>query len=636
VTETFRSRDLRLRRAGVAAAVALSAALAASTSLRADEAAAAYVGAASCVKCHAAQHERWRTSAHALSVRDASGESVPPDVARGGVVAHAPGRTEFSRDAKRFVAKIPFDDGKPAAATVDYVVGLRRLTMLVTRLPDGRCQVLPSMREEPGGVWFDYTQLLFGPVGSAATTPAPIVKPDEPSFWTGPDRSFDARCARCHVSGYETRPTPVGARGARSSWRALGVDCEACHGPASRHVASWRDAAPGAAPSPLAKLGSLPRERALDVCLACHLEAEPVDGAFRPGDDLLEHVDPTLLDDAVRVDATGRPLELVYEGTSFLASTCATKGRLVCADCHDVHGSASRSALVVPSARAAERCGKCHAQIVGDAAKHSRHAAPAGVTCVDCHMPLVTIERGHGAVHDHTIGTPRPAADGRDACSWCHQGGRGAPADASFLDAAKLDAAFRERWPNAKPRPAWRDAIDAGREGRPDAGAALRALAKDAAAPRVVRASAARLLGRVGGDAASELVYLASDRDQLVRRWALKGLASVESDDADRALMSALSDPSLAVRTTAARAALEGFRRVQANETLLAAAIPVLEEDARAVPEDHLRWFRLGSAKRIAGDDRGALAAFERKLQLDPAAKLVREAVDAIRKRLAK
>jgi len=623
-------------RAFGAAAAVVVAAIVASAITRADEPAATFVGAAACVKCHAAQNERWKTSAHALSVRDATAESVPPEVARGGAVAHAPGTTEFSRDVRRFAAKVPFDDGKPAAATVDYVVGLRRLTMLVTRLPDGRCQVLPSMREEPGGVWFDYTQLLFGPTGSAATTPAPIVRPGEPSFWTGPDRSFDARCARCHVSGYETKPTPDGARGARSSWRALGVDCEACHGPASRHVASWRDAAPGAAPSPLAKLGSLPRERALDVCLACHLEAEPVDQAFRPGDDLLDHVDPTLLDDAVRVDATGRPLELVYEGTSFLASTCATKGRLLCTDCHDVHGSASRSALVVPSARAAERCGKCHAEIVGDAAKHSRHKPGDGVTCVGCHMPLVTIERGHGAVHDHTIGVPRPATDGRDACSWCHQGGRGAPADASFIDSAKLDAAFRERWPDAKPRPTWRDAIAAGREGRPDAGAALRALAKDAAAPRVVRASAARLLGRVGGDAASELVFLASDRDPLVRRWALKGLASVEGDDADRALLAALSDPSPAVRTTAARAALEGFRRVQANDALLAAALPVLEDDARAVPEDHLRWFRLGSARRIAGDDRGALAAFERKLQLDPAAKLVREAVEEMRKRLAK
>jgi cytochrome c-type biogenesis protein CcmH/NrfG len=62
----------------------------------------------------------------------------------------------------------------------------------------------------------------------------------------------------------------------------------------------------------------------------------------------------------------------------------------------------------------------------------------------------------------------------------------------------------------------------------------------------------------------------------------------------------------------------------------------VLEEDARAVPEDHMRWFRLGSAKRIAGDDRGALLAYERKLQLDPAAALVRKAVEQLRRSLGR
>jgi len=624
------------RRAGVAGAILVAAAVAASTASSADDAPATYAGSAACVKCHAAEFEKWRTSAHALSVRAATPETAPPEVVRGAAVVHAPGRTEFARDGKRLVANVPFDDGKNAPATVDFVVGLRRLTMLVTRLPDGRNQVLPSMREEPGGVWFDYTHLLFGPTGSAAATPAPVVKPGEPSYWTGPDRSFDARCARCHVSGYETRPAPAGARGARSSWRALGVDCETCHGPASRHVASWRDAAPGAPAEPLAKLSALPAARALDVCLACHLEAEPLDATFRIGDDLLDHADPTLLDDAVRVDATGRPLELVYEGASFLASTCAAAGKLRCLDCHDAHGSPLRGALVAPAAKSSALCAKCHGDVVAEKTKHSRHAASSSVACVDCHMPLVTIERGHGAVHDHTIGTPRPAKDGRDACSHCHQEGRGAPPDAPHLDAARIESSFQELWPNAKERPVWAAALAAGREGRADAAASLRALAKDASAPRIVRASAARLLGRVGGDAAGELQFLASDRDSLVRRWALKGLASVESDDADRALLSALADPSRAVRVAAARASLEGFRRVQANDRLLAAAIPVLEEDALAVPEDHLRWFRLGSAKRIAGDDRGALDAFERKLQLDPAARLVRDVVEDLRRRLAK
>ena len=629
-------RVARCRRVGAALAVAAAASLAVATASRAADA-PRFVGAESCRKCHSDEYARWSASSHALGTRPATPESLPPEVVRGGAVQHAPGATTFSRQGAKFVAAVPFDDGKVAPATVDYVVGLRRLRMLVTRLPDGRHQVLPAMREEPGGVWFDYTHLLFGKDGAAVTSPVPVVKPGEPSFWTGPDRSFDARCARCHTSGYEARPTPEGARGARSSWRALGVDCEQCHGPAGAHVEHWGGAEKPTGPDPMPRLASLPRERALDVCLSCHLEAEPVTPGFAPGDDALERAEPTLLDDDVRLDATGRPLELVYEGASFLASTCANAAHLRCTDCHDAHGAANRNALVSLPERANGLCARCHADVVTDAPAHTRHKASGSAgLCVNCHMPLVTIERGHGAVHDHTMGTPRPGKDGRDACSWCHLGGRGAPADSPRMDAARLAASFREWWPDAERRPEWAAAIAAGRAGKESGGDALRALADGRDTPRIVRASAARLLGRCGGDAAEELAFLASDRDPLVRRGALAGLAGVQGDDADRALYLALSDTSPAVRTAAARAALAGFTRVQADARLLAAVIPVLEEDARAVPEDHLRWFRLGCAKQIAGDDRGALLAFERKLQLDPAASLVRGAVEELRRRLAR
>jgi predicted CXXCH cytochrome family protein len=616
------------------AAAVVSAALAAASVGRAGEE-ASFLGADACRRCHAAEFEKWRTSAHALSAREATGGVVPAEVARGDLVQHAPGSTEFGRRGARFTATAAFDDGVASPATIDYVVGLRRLTMLVTRLPDGRCQVLPPMREEPQGPWFDYTALLFGSEGSAAEAPAPSVAPGEPSFWTGPDRSFDARCARCHTSGYEVRPTPPGERGARSSWRTLGVDCEGCHGPGGRHVAFWRGPHEDDATDPMPDLAALPRERGLDTCFACHLEGEPLDAGYAPGGDLFDHVEPTLLDNTVRVDSTGRPLELVYEGTSFLASTCATQGRLSCRDCHDVHGSANPGALLVPASKSASLCGRCHADVVADAKRHTRHP-DANLACVHCHLPPVSIERGHGAVHDHTLGTPRPSPTGRDACTWCHQGGRGAPQDASWIDSARLDEEFRARWPTAKSRPAWAAAIAAGRARRAEAGPALAALAVDPKTPRIVRASAARLLGRTGDAGARELPFLASDRDPLIRRAALAALALREDEDANRALRAGLDDPSPSVRVAAARAALEGFRRVKADPDLLAAALPVLEADAVAVPDDHLRWFRLGSARLLAGDDRGALAAFERKLQLDPAARRVRETVETLRRRLTK
>jgi hypothetical protein len=85
------------------------------------------------------------------------------------------------------------------------------------------------------------------------------------------------------------------------------------------------------------------------------------------------------------------------------------------------------------------------------------------------------------------------------------------------------------------------------------------------------------------------------------------------------------------VRQRAARAALEGWTRVQRDPALLAAALPVLLADAEAVPDDDLRWFWLGAARSLAGDRKGAIEAYERQVALDPFASNVREMLERLR-----
>ena len=189
-------------------------------------------------------------------------------------------------------------------------------------------------------------------------------------------------------------------------------------------------------------------------------------------------------------------------------------------------------------------------------------------------MPKVAVERGHGAVTDHTIGIPDPVGlpgvrAARDACTGCHTGARGYPAGAPPLDAARLAKAFAGWWPRATPRPAWSKALASARRGDATAWAALERLARDTTAPRLVRASATSLLGRVPGGDPATLLEAAKHADSLVRRAAVSALASIRSEEADAALLAALSDPSAAVRARAARAAIDGWERVQANAALL-------------------------------------------------------------------
>ena len=627
--------DRRLLAAGAVVAVAVAIA---SAPRRADAGdAAPPVAAARCAPCHAAAHAAWAPSNHARSTRGLT----PADL---GIADGATLRVEHDGHVSTFSAargavtlETAGPDGKPARYEVPWVVGPRRVEMFVGPVPSGAVQVMPVMREVPTGRWFDWTHLVFGgPLVGGRAGPAPVVAPGDETWWTGPVRSFDARCARCHVSGREpVAPSPDGT-GPRSRWRALGVDCEACHGDGDAHVAFWRRSRPDpAAKDPIVRWRDLDRDASLSACLACHLEGEVVARGMAPGRDVLEHVDPTLIDDPERLDAHARPMELVYEGLSLLSSRCAERGGLTCLDCHASHGS-PHGALLVRPVVGDGLCARCHRAEAGAPAAHSHHAAGgAGARCVACHLPPVPVERGHGVVTDHTIGVPRVPAPGevaaRDACTGCHEGGRGFPAGAPAVVADRLRAAYAAWWPSAATRRGWPDAFLAQRQGAPHAAAALTDVLYDTSVPRVVRASAAAALGRLEATPEAPLLDAVADEDPWVRAAAASALARVRSPAADAALTAALADASPLVRARAAKAALEGWTRVSGDAALRRAALPVLRAQAEAVPDDDLRWFRLGAACELDGDAAGAVAAYARQVALDPFAGAVRERLARLR-----
>ncbi|MEN8151318.1 MAG: cytochrome c3 family protein, partial [Planctomycetota bacterium] len=590
-----------------------------------------YRGAESCRPCHAKEYAEWLNSAHAKSTRRATAETLPKEIVAGGEIAHGPNTSRFRREGDTFYIETMGPDGELASYPITHVVGPVRMHMYLTRMDNGRLQVLPILKDLPANEFFDYTDLIFG-VPGAEHMNAPRVNPGEPSFWTGPIRAYDATCGRCHTSGRGTVIEMDDGSGPRIEWGPLPIDCEACHGPCADHNEYWekpRDVLTG---EPLLSYWDMDRHTQQSMCLWCHMEGEVISGDWRPGDDVFEFITPTLLNEPERLDAAGRPRELVYDGLPFLFSRCAEEGGLTCISCHDAHGSPHGSDLLTPTERTFTLCQKCHQTIAANAGAHSHHdMAKSGGRCVSCHMPFLSIERGHGHVRDHTIGSPHPDLPGTeaatDACTWCHTGGRGAPDDAPKLEPEAIRKAFTEWYPGAKPRPGWVAAIAAGRERSGDAALPLAAAARDRRNPRLVRASAAKLLARYPAEAELYIIDLLSDEDSLVRRSAAWALSSVRTADADAALESALEDPSLAVRGAAARAALFGWTRVQANRDLLLAILPVLEEETRMRPRDDQRWFRLGAARQIAGDAKGAIEAYERKLALDPYAANVRRAV---------
>ncbi len=603
-----------------------------------------YVGSTTCVACHRDQHARWSESNHAHALMEAVEDTMPPAVVAGEAVTHAPGRTQFRREDGRYLAETVGPDGKPFPYHLSHIVGrtrVRMVRMLIATLPDGRMQVLPSMLApailDPTGTWVDYTYLLFGAGGTNWDT-APIVKPGAPSFWTRPVRSWDTRCARCHVSGWQfQRPDETGLA-ARSTFRALGVDCEQCHGPGSAHVTHHEANKPGV--DPILRFASLSHSQMVSMCLQCHMNGEVVSPHFRPGDDIFEFRDPTLLVDPEKLDSSGRQLELVHDGVPYSVSRCVSEGKLTCITCHNPHGSDNPSQLRRPP-EDDSLCSTCHGAIAQDLRAHTHHDPKGtGSRCVNCHMPFLRVERGHGVVADHSISTPRMDLKGdrnaHTACTWCHEGELMAPAGAPKLGAPELKAAHADWFGSKADAKPWMQAIGAARLKEKGAHAGLVKILEDTSLPRVVRASAVELLGRYAKEAPLAILVHAQDKDSLVRRRAVRAMASLEGEAVDEALLRATKDASAAVRVAAARAALQGWKRVQKNKVLREAILPILEANAKDGPEDGRRWFLLGAARKIHGDDEGVLAAYERVLELDPSEDNLRREVERLKKRLGR
>jgi tetratricopeptide (TPR) repeat protein len=578
-----------------------------------------YVGRSACAPCHEREMKLFEGSRHDLAMQPANASTVLGDFSGATFEHFGVKSTFFRRDGKYFV-NTEGPDGALADYEIAFTFGVFPLQQYLIAFPGGRYQALSVSwdarpKSDGGQRWFHLYPDEAIPAGDIL-------------HWTGPALNWNFMCAECHSTNL------------RKGWRAdelrydttyseIDVSCEACHGPASAHVA-WAqsahandDASDAIARGLVVNLRSVPIQWVIDpstgvakpdrppdalteveLCARCHSRRGSITEEYVPGRPLLDTHRLELLDQGLYFP-DGQQQDEVYEYGSFLQSRMYMAG-VSCGNCHDPH--TARIAGAPDNA-----CARCHSPERFATPEHHHHeAGTPGASCVECHMPTrnyMVID----ARRDHALRVPRPDLSVKlgtpNACNACH-----ADKNARWASAAIEGWFPAGRWTT----PHYGEAFDAARRGLPDADLALAALEADVAQPGIVRATAVELLGACLSSATVPAIGRAlADREGQVRTAALHALVLFEPEQRVRLGFPLLSDPLRGVRIEAASAlADEAHLFSPEQRRVFDAALAEYRAAQLANADRPEAYSNLGAIAARLGDRETAQQAYEQGLRV--------------------
>ncbi|MFV3413455.1 tetratricopeptide repeat protein [Pseudomonas nitroreducens] len=527
------------------------------------------VDESTCSGCHQTQLKDWQGSHHQQAMRPATEGNVLGDFEN----VTFKGETETSRFFRKdgeYWVNTPGADGKPADFKVAYTFGFEPLQQYLLEYPGGRLQALGVAWDSRKHQWF---QLM----------PGQRIDFKDELHWTRPAQNANFMCIECHTTGFK-RNYDAKTDSFASHWNSLGVGCQACHGPASKHL-EWahkpdRNAAKGFE----VPLQNASQSTVVETCARCHARRTPLADGYQNQHRFMDDYLPSALTREL-YEIDGKIKGEVFEWGAFTQSKMFAKG-VQCTDCHNPHSGE----LKAPGNGVCLQCHNTSAkpvrpQIDGkglqaknyDSPEHTHHPpGTPGAQCTSCHMPgryyrVNDYRHDHGftlpdPVHARRIGTP-------DACQACHRD----------MPAKQLGARFREWFaselpakPNASsnPAPRYDDTLWKARNGKPGASRALHLLLADANLPAIRRATLLAELPSYPSPRSAELATLAlKDADPLVRHSAIQALSALAAPQQQLPLLAPLlGDPIRAVRSAAA------WQLAQLPPQLLAAIQPELSK----------------------------------------------------------
>jgi predicted CXXCH cytochrome family protein len=526
----------------------------------------------------------------------------------------------FKRDGK-FMVRTDGPDGRLADFEIKYTFGVWPLQQYLIEFPGGRYQAL--------GISWDAREKSQGGQRWFHLYPGEKIDHKDPLHWTGLYQNWNLQCAACHSTNLKKGYDAAG-NSYNTTFSEINVACEACHGPASRHL-EWAGKArspyaPGtdkgllalksrwseawkfpAADARTAQRDQPAADALMNVCAACHARRSTITESGDAGAPL-EDTHRLAPITQPNYHADGQQRDEVYIWGSFLQSKMFQRG-VTCMDCHEPHSLKLR-------AEGNALCARCHNAAVFDSEKHHFHRpGTKGSQCVECHMPARTYMVVDPR-RDHSIRVPRPdlslSLGTPNACTGCHTDRK-----------AEWAAAAMDRWHGKS----WRErrhygtALHAGATQGAKALPALLALAEDATAAPIVKATAATLAGpHIRQQSLPAVRKLLANYDPAMRIAALGLIERFEPAVRVQAAAPLLTDPVRGVRVEAARVLadvgddqLAADRRSE-RERATNEYVASLQQDADW-PTANANLGNLRLRQRRPDE---AIAAYERALFLDP------------------
>ena len=215
------------------------------------------------------------------------------------------------------------------------------------------------------------------------------------------------KCRECHEDSMQTFGHTKHAQAFRRGTRPPGGECEACHGPMSKHVEDQEADV---------SFSAMTAAQQSAACLQCH------DGGSRFGwkSGPHQHNDVSCSSCHVVMSKKSERALLVKPTTTDTCYSChndvrteqqkmshhpVREGRMDCASCHNAHGSTDG---LLRKNTINETCVSCHTEKRGP---FLWEHAPARENCANCHMP-------HGSNHRSLLTTKDPFL-----CLGCHSYG---------------------------------------------------------------------------------------------------------------------------------------------------------------------------------------------------------------------